>query len=78
MRPAFMWAFNITHSCSGPHNTKLAYQAKQNVVHVRAMKKGGFKVPGAEKALNPNEKPLKANGYVISSWSKPGSLFGLL
>ena len=52
----------------------LQFQWKHNVIAVPCKKKGGFKVPGADKAVNSNEKPFSANGWVISTFSEMGTL----
>jgi hypothetical protein len=37
------------------------------------MKRGGYRAPGSNSPLNPNEKPAKANGWLIGSWTVPGN-----
>ena len=49
----------------------LAYQLRHNVVYVHAKRKGGYKYLG--EVLNPCEKPSMANGWVLSTWTKPGT-----
>ena len=40
---------------------------------MNALKRGGFRVPGSDRPVNPNEKPQRINGWLISSWTMPGN-----
>ena len=42
---------------------------------MNGIKRGGYRVPGASAPLNPNEKPVRANGWLLSSWTLPGTCF---
>ena len=50
----------------------LAYQQRHNVIYVRGKRKAGYRYLG--ETLNPCEKAWMANGWVISTWTKPGEL----
>ena len=52
--------------------SKFSFQAKQNVIGVQALKRGGYRMPNASTPVNPYEKPAKANGWIITSWTEPG------
>lgn len=56
---------------SGPPS-RLSHQSRQNLIAVNSLKRGGFRVPGSKTPLNPNEKPMRANGWLISSWTVQG------
>ena len=72
--PVYRYTFICTSYRSGLADHPLAFQWKHNVIPVACKKKGGFKVPGADKAVNSNEKPFSANGWVISTFSDMGML----
>ena len=72
--PIYRYIFCFISSRSGLADHPLAFQWKHNVIAVPCKKKGGFKVPGADKAVNSNEKPFSANGWVISTFSDMGML----
>lgn len=52
--------------------SRLSHQSRQNIIAVNALKRGGFRLPGSKTTLNPNEKPMRANGWLISSWTLQG------
>ena len=47
---------------------------KHNVVAVSCKKKGGYRTAVSEKHINPTEKPFQANGWVIGTFSQPGTV----
>ena len=58
-----------------PSDTKarrLYSQSSCNFVPVRAVKRGGYRVEGTEAALNPYEKPLLLNIFIVSSFTQVG------
>jgi len=63
--------YNPYLSFSGPRS-RLSHQSRQNIICVKGIKRGGYKTFGAKNPLNPNEKPKRANGWVISTWTNPG------
>jgi len=72
MRPIFWFGSLQTNlSVSGP-SSRLSGQSRQNVFCVRARKRGGYRTSPSGPILNPNEKPPRANGWLIGSWTAPG------
>ena len=72
MRPIFVFGFlQDLSSFSGPRS-RLSHQSRQSIICVKGIKRGGYKTFGAKNPLNPNEKPKRANGWVISTWTNPG------
>ena len=67
MRPHFMYCFRFTHLPVRGPKSRLSNQSRQNLICVNALKRGACRVPGASTSLNPNEKPPRANGFVIGS-----------
>lgn len=45
-------------------------QQRQNVIHVKSLRRGGYRFHG--RVLNPNEKPIQASAWAIQSFTKPG------
>ena len=73
MRPIFRFqVFAFLHFCRGPSGP-LSHQSRHNVVMVEGLKRAGWKLPGADKPLNPNEKPARANGWALTTWTERGN-----
>ena len=68
--------------CSGPQSS-LSLQARQNIVAVSGIhmylislsgvKRGGYRLPGSDRPLNPNEKPARMNGWLTTTWANRGT-----
>ena len=56
----------------------LSPQARQNIVVVQGVKRGGFRPPTSHEVLNPHEKPTKANGWLLTTWLQRGNHFSLI
>lgn len=59
-------------SVSGPPSS-LSVQSRQNLIPVKSLKGGGFRLPGSKRRLNPNEKAPQANCWTAGSWTVPGT-----
>ena len=55
-KPIFRYAYYVDLYPWGPSGP-LSHQSRQNVVTMHSLKRGGYRVPGEKKSLNPNEKP---------------------
>ena len=53
-------------------DSPLAYQLRHNAIYVRSKRKAAYKFAGD--VLNSCEKPAMTNGWVLSTWTKPGAL----
>ncbi len=51
---------------------KLFSQMSTNLIPVQGVKRGGFRMEGKEYALNPFEKPVLLNGFLVTTFTQVG------
>ena len=71
-RPIHKFCISWFHSFRGPSGA-LSHQSQQNVVHVNSLKRMRYRhSAGGRVPVNPNEKPPKANGFVVTTFAQQG------